>query len=88
MPEKIDFTKENFNKLFKNGIDTPIEHVKIGENQFEKLERKNREGLLSAMADVLSNPAVIIKTADNAKLYVKTYKSNKKRKECCKCSCG
>ncbi|UTY31706.1 PBECR2 nuclease fold domain-containing protein [Treponema putidum] len=80
MPEKIDFTKENFNKLFKNGIDTPIEHVKIGENQFEKLERKNREGLLSAMADVLSNPAVIIKTADNAKLYVKTYKSNKKEK--------
>ena len=80
MPEKIDFTKENFNKLFKNGIDTPIEHVKIGENQFEKLERKNREDLLAAMADVLSNPAVIIKTADNAKLYVKTYKSNKKEK--------
>ncbi|WP_152513822.1 PBECR2 nuclease fold domain-containing protein [Treponema pedis] len=80
MPKKIEFTKENFDKLFKNGIDSPIEHIKIGENQFEKLKRKNREDLLAAMADVLSNPAVIIKTANNAKLYVKTYKGNKKEK--------
>ena len=80
MPDKIEFTRENFDKLFMNGVVTPIEHVKIGENQYEKLEVNNREGLLAAMADVLKNPALIIKTDDNAKLYVKTYKSNAKEK--------
>lgn len=72
-PEKIEFTKENFKKLFENGIDSPIEHIKIGENQYGKLIEKNRQDLLSAMADVIKNPALIIKTDDNAKIYAKTY---------------
>ena len=80
MPEKIDFTRDNFDKLFKNGIESPIEHIKIGEHQFEKLEEKGRQGLLAPMADVMKNPALVIKTADGAKLYVKTYKNKKNAK--------
>ena len=80
MPEKIDFTRDNFDKLFKNGIDSPIEHIKIGDHQFEKLEEKGRQGLLAPMADVMKNPALVIKTTDGAKLYVKTYKGEKNAK--------
>ncbi len=73
LPEKIAFTRENFARLFKDGIDSPIEYIKVGEHQFEKLESKGRQGLLAPMADVLKDPALIIKTGDNAKLYAKTY---------------
>lgn len=77
---KIEASEENFNNLFKNGIDSPIEHIKIGENQFDKLVAKGREDLLGAMADVIKDPAVIIKTKDNAKIYAKTYQGEKHKK--------
>ena len=77
---KIEASEENFNNLFKNGIDSPIEHIKIGENQFDKLVAKGREDLLGAMADVMKDPAVIIKTKDNAKIYAKTYQGEKHKK--------
>ena len=80
MPKKIDFTKENFNKLFKDGIDSPIEHIKIGENQFEKMKAKNREGLLATMADVMKDPALIIKTTTGEKIYAKKYDGLKQDK--------
>ena len=80
MPKKIDFTKENFNKLFKDGIDSPIEHIKIGENQFEKMKTKNREGLLATMADVMKDPALIIKTTTGEKIYAKKYNGLKQDK--------
>lgn len=59
--EKVDFTRDNYNKLFPySKIETPIESVKMEEHQFEKLEAKQREFILKATHDTLSNPDVII----------------------------
>lgn len=80
IPSPIDFTEENFKKLFENGIDSPIEHIKIGEHQYQKLIKNKRQDLLAVMADVMQNPALIIKTTDNAKIYAKTYKGKRHEK--------
>lgn len=88
LPE-IDFTRENYNKLFPySKIDTPIETVKIGAHQFEKLENKDRKNLLQAVHDVLSNPDVIINEekesvfgdTENSHVYAKSYVINEKTK--------
>lgn len=67
-------------KLFENGIDSPIEHIKIGENQYQKLIEKNRQDLIAAMADVMKNPALIMKTDSGAKVYAKTYERKNHKK--------
>ena len=86
---KIDFTRENYNKLFPySKIDTPIETVKIGAHQFEKLEEKDRKKLLQAVHDVLSNPDVIINEekksvfgdTENSHIYAKSYVINENTK--------
>ncbi len=86
---KIDFTRENYNKLFPySKIDTPIETVKIGAHQFEKLEEKDRKTLLQAVHDVLSNPDVIINEekksvfgdTENSHIYAKSYVINENTK--------
>lgn len=59
--ELVDFTRENYNKLFPYGkIDSPIENVKLGEHQFEKLDAKERQHILKAVYDVLKTPHIII----------------------------
>ena len=75
-----EFSEENFKKLFENGIDSPIEHIKIGENQYQKLIEKNRQDLIAAMADVMKNPALIMKTDTGAKVYAKTYERKNHKK--------
>lgn len=75
-----EFSEENFKKLFENGIDSPIEHIKIGENQYQKLIEKNRQDLIAAMADVMKNPALIMKTDSGAKVYAKTYERKNHKK--------
>ena len=58
---EIDLTRENYTKLFPMGkIETPVETVKLGKNQFEKLQQNDRNYLLGAMYDTLSNPHVIL----------------------------
>lgn len=88
LPE-IDFTRENYNKLFpRDRLKTPIETVKIGAHQFEKLEAKDRKNLLQAVHDVLSNPDVIINEEkesifgdmENSHVYAKSYVINEKTK--------
>lgn len=88
LPE-IDFTRENYNKLFpRDRLKTPIETVKIGAHQFEKLEEKDRKNLLQAVHDVLSNPDVIINEekksvfgdTENSHIYAKSYVINEKTK--------
>ena len=88
LPE-IDFTRENYNKLFpRNRIETPIETVKIGAHQFEKLEIKDRKNLLQAVHDVLANPDLIIDEkrksvfgdTENTHVYAKSYVINEKTK--------
>lgn len=88
LPE-IDFTRENYNKLFpRDRLKTPIETVKIGAHQFEKLEVKDRKNLLQAVHDVLSTPDVIINEEkesifgdmENSHVYAKSYVINEKTK--------
>lgn len=78
----LDFTRENYDKLFPRGrIKSPIEEVKIGEHQFEKLEQKEREKLLQAIHDTIENPDLIINEEKknvfnedtNAHIYAKSY---------------
>lgn len=84
MPKEIPFTKENYDRLFKDGVETPIGHVKLGENQFDKLKDKDfgsRQKILAPMYETLKNPSVIIKTNDDAKLFCKEFgRPNKKNK--------
>ncbi len=48
---QIDFSRDNYNRLFTKGkIETPVETVKLGEHQFEKLDAKNRRELLAAVS--------------------------------------
>jgi hypothetical protein len=79
----IEFTAENYKKLFPNGmVKTPLGEVKIGENQFKKLESKDyggRQNLLGAMHQTLNDPVLVIEQTrkqDNGKksyLYVKSF---------------
>lgn len=80
--KEIDFTKENYNKLFpRSRIKTPIESVKLGANQFEKLEKKERQKILQAVHDTLATPDLIISEEkenvfgekENSHLYAKSY---------------
>ena len=88
LPE-IDFTRENYNKLFpRDRLKTPIETVKIGAHQFEKLEAKDRKNLLKAVHDVLSEPDLIINEEKESvfgdmefsHVYAKSYVINEKTK--------
>lgn len=85
--EKIEFTRDNYNKLFPySKIETPIESVKMGEHQFEKLEAKQREFILQATHDTLSNPDLIINEQkenvfgeqEDSHLYAKSFFINDK----------
>ena len=80
MPEELDFTKENYDRLFSKGVDSPIEKVTLGENQFRKLQKKNRKDLLAPILETLKNPNVIGQTKNGEKLYVKTFNKNNKVK--------
>lgn len=57
----IEFSRENYNKLFPEGyVNSPIEKVKLGEHQFEKLDVKERQQVLKAVFDVLKMPDIVI----------------------------
>lgn len=85
--EKIDFTRENYNKLFPySKVNSPIGTVKLGANQFEKLEKKERQDILQAVHDTLATPDVIINEEkedvfgdkENSHLYAKSYSIGEK----------
>jgi hypothetical protein len=63
--EEHEFSLETYNKLFPDGkIDTPIGEVKIGENQYKKLQTRDqgkRSRYLGSMYQTLKEPIVIIK---------------------------
>lgn len=59
--KELELNRENWNKMFPDGtVKTPVGTVKIGENQFDKLRRNDRNNLLAAMYETLSNPALIL----------------------------
>lgn len=57
----VEFSRDNYNTLFPLAqVDSPIEHIKLGENQFEKLEKKHREKYLSLVYETLTKPSLVI----------------------------
>lgn len=87
--EVIPFTRENYNLLFPHShIISPIENVKIGEHQFEKLDIKERQHILKAVHDTVATPDIIInekrKTVfddeKEAHVYAKAFKIDGKNK--------
>ena len=87
--KQIGFTRENYNMLFPySRIETPLEEVKLGEHQFEKLEAKERQSILQAVHDTLKTPDIVINEArqsvfgdfNTAHLYAKSFEINGKNK--------
>jgi hypothetical protein len=74
------FSIEEYRKAFPQGtVKTPIGEVKIGKNQFSKLAEKdygNRQRLIGAMRQTLSDPIVIIqeeKERRRAYIFIKSF---------------
>ena len=58
---EAELNRENWNRFFPNGsVETPIGTVKLGENQFNKLQKEDRNNLLAAMYETLSNPSIVL----------------------------
>jgi hypothetical protein len=78
--DKREFTKEEYNKLFPRGtVKTPIEIVKTGEHQFEKLDVMGRRDLLGAMHQTLRDPIVILeetREGEKERVYIKSFKND------------
>ena len=85
--EEYDFTPEIYSTLFPDGkIDTPIGEVKMGENQYRKLQTRDhgkRSRYLGAMYQTLKEPIVIAKqhrdrdAGKTSWLYIKSFRKNK-----------
>ena len=68
--KKVEFTKENYDRLFPGGrVNTPLGVVKMGEHQFEKLEAKGRTKYLGAAYQTLKKPVFIVETEKDGKKY-------------------
>lgn len=79
---KIEFSQKSYDALFPRGrIQTPIENVKLGSHQFEKLDAKKRQFILGAVHGVLHTPDLIIDelrknvfgTEEKSHVYAKSY---------------
>lgn len=81
---EIPFTKENYDKLFPFGIvQTPVEKVKLGEHQFEKLDEKDRGRFLLASYQTLATPDIVIEEVKEGKVshnYIKSFVFDEKTK--------
>lgn len=76
----VPFSKENYKKYLGTPINTPNGKVKLGENQFEKLKKKNRQDLIGAIHDTLENPCFIAEEKSGTTLYVKSFIKNNEQK--------
>ena len=65
----VDLNIENWDALFgKEGVvNTPIGEVKMGDNQFTKMMREDRQGKLGMVKPTLENPDAILEDASKAK---------------------
>lgn len=64
----VVYSRENYNKIFGDGvIESPIETIKLGSNQFVKLSPGNRNNFMYAIRQTLENPSIILgkETWDN-----------------------
>ena len=73
---EVEYSKEEYNRLFPRGeVKTPIKTVKMGQDFFDKLGRKdggNRRGLLGATYQTLTDPIVVIKEGTDD-VYLKSF---------------
>ena len=65
-PAEIPFTENNYKRLFGNGVDRPIGHVKMSENQEEKMVNKSRTKYFSLARPTLENPDFILEKPSKA----------------------
>lgn len=64
----IELTSENWRKEFPNDrVQTPIGEVKMGDNQYQKLIDKGRQGQLGMIKPTLTDPDFIIEKPSEAK---------------------
>ena len=64
----VVYSRENYKKIFGDGvIESPIETIKLGSNQFVKLSPGNRNNFMYAIRQTLENPSIILgkETWDN-----------------------
>ena len=76
----VPFSKENYDKYLGTPINTPNGKVKLGENQFAKLQSKNRQDLIGAIHDTLEKPCFIAEEKSETTLYVKSFIKDNKQK--------
>lgn len=81
---EVDFSKANYDRLFPFGIvQTPLEKVKLGENQFEKLDAKDRKRFLLATFQTLATPDLVIdeeREGKHSHNYIKSFVFDEKTK--------
>ena len=89
LPTPVAFTRENYDALFSAGVDTPLGHVKMSDNQFNKFSNKNRGRQLTMADATLRTPNAIVMVPSEAKegqvterpysyIFVKTFDQPKK----------
>lgn len=64
----VVYSRENYKKIFGDGvIESPIETIKLGSNQFVKISPGNRNNFMYAIRQTLENPSIILgkETWDN-----------------------
>ena len=66
-PAEIPFTEDNYKRLFGNGVDTPIGHVKMSENQSFKMQDNGRQFYLSLAQSTLKDPDFVLSVPSQAK---------------------
>jgi len=58
---ELAVTRDNYKKLFDRGyVESPIETLKMGENQYEKFQRPDRNNLLAAAYLTLTQPSLVL----------------------------
>lgn len=81
---EVDFSKANYDRLFPRAIvQTPLETVKLGENQFEKLDAKDRKRFLLATFQTLATPDLVIdeeREGKHSHNYIKSFVFDEKTK--------
>ncbi len=81
---EVDFSKANYDRLFPFGIvQTPLEKVKLGENQFEKLDARDRKRFLLSTFQTLATPDLVIdeeREGKHSHNYIKSFVFDEKTK--------
>ncbi|TYT77821.1 PBECR3 domain-containing polyvalent protein [Treponema phagedenis] len=70
-------TKDEYQKYLGEPINTPLGIVKMGENQYQKFVKNNRQDLFIAAHDTLKDPALVFTAENGAKVYTKCFLTSK-----------